>query len=173
MAKIDVYTLTVPQVSKALRALSGFLSKAQAHAETLKVSPDLWLSERLAIDQFPFIKQVQIVTDTAKGMVARLIGVEAPQYEDTESTLSELKTRIEKTLAYVEGVTKEQFDGAEERRVTLPYYPGQFLTGTNYLVEYALPNFYFHLTTTYSILRARGVAVGKGDFFGGLTLEDL
>jgi hypothetical protein len=153
--------------SRQLANLKTILEKAAAHAEQRKIDPAVLVAGRLFPDMLPLSKQVQIATDHAKGAAARLVGLEPPKYEDTETTFTELIARIAKTIAYLESFSIAQFDGADERTVSLTMR-GNTLTfgGTEYLVRYALPNFYFHVTTAYAILRHSGVEIGKGDFLG-------
>lgn len=180
MQQTNLYNVTIPPMMKALKALSAILDKAMAHASTKgserhpaeKRMEDL-LNERLVFDQFSLMRQIQITCDQAKGGVARLGEMEVPKIEDNEKTLEEIKARIETTIKILEGVKPEQINGKEEIKITLPYFPTKYLTGFDYAVEYLMPNFYFHYTTAYSILRKNGVDVGKADFVGGLPLKDL
>jgi uncharacterized protein len=119
---------------------------------------------------FSFARQVQIATDNAKGMASRLAGKDAPVYEDKESTLAELVARIEKTIGYLESLTEADFDGAEEREARFPWFPDMHMKGGGYLLSYAIPNFMFHVTTAYAILRHHGFEIGKSDFLGTLPL---
>jgi hypothetical protein len=150
-----------------LRNLSAILDKGQAHCEAKKIDPAVMCGMRLIADMFPLSRQVQIACDTAKGAVARLAGVEVPKHEDTEQTFAELKQRIAKTIDFVLSVNPEKLDGAEERTVTLRL-GGRDVTynGLQYLLGHAWPNFYFHVTTAYDILRANGVELGKRDYIG-------
>lgn len=163
---LSVYDLTVPQFVRELNALKGILRKAQAFAEVKKIEPTVLFQTRLAPDQFPFIRQIQIATDNAKGCVARLSGKEAPVFEDKEQTLDELFQRLDKTISFLEKFNADDFKDYESKTIRFPWYPGKHLTGKAYLVQHAIPNFYFHMTTAYSILRASGVELGKGDFLG-------
>jgi hypothetical protein len=166
---------------KALGALSGILDKLAAHAETkaTKRRPgamhaEALLHDRLIFDQFPFLTQVQRVSDNAKNGAARLAGLEAPAFEDNEKTVDELKARMEKTIAFLKSIKPEDIVGHEEdRKISLPYWDGKHLTAFEYATEYLLPNFYFHLVTAYSILRKNGVDVGKDDYMTDLPLKDL
>ncbi len=166
-----MYFETVQQFTKMLKNLSGLLDKAILHAEARKFDPNNYLTARLAPDMFPLLRQVQIVCDNAKGAAFRLAGHDVPKQEDTEKTLSELKDRIHKTVALVESLKPEHFAGAAERRVTLPWMEGKYLLGKDYLVEFAIPNFYFHMTTAYDLLRQSGVELGKRDFLGAVSLH--
>ena len=165
--KISMYQASAPRFANALRNLSAILDKAQAHAEAKKLDPAVLGSLRLIADMFPLARQVQIACDTAKGAVARLAGAEIPKYEDTEQTLAELKARIARTLDFVASVPAAKIDGSEEREVVMKMR-GQDVkfSGLQYLFGHAWPNFYFHVTTAYNILRANGVELGKRDFIG-------
>jgi hypothetical protein len=166
--KISMYQASSPRFVHMLRNLSTLLDKAQAHAEAKKIEPSALTSYRLYPDMFPLTRQVQIACDQAKGAVARLAGVDIPKHEDTEHTFEELKGRIAKTIAFVESLKPAQIDGSEEREVVLKLRAGeQRFTGLQYLLGFAYPNFYFHLTTAYNILRHNGVEIGKRDFVGG------
>ncbi len=166
-----IYELTVPQFAKTLRNLSAILDKATRYAEAKKFDTEVLLNSRLAPDQFPLTRQIQIACDTAKLCVSRLTGKEAPVHEDSEKTLSELKARIEKVLAYLNQFSAADFKGMEERRVSQPRWEGKYLLAPEFLVQHALPNFYFHITTAYSILRHNGVDLGKKDFLGELPYK--
>jgi hypothetical protein len=163
-----MYQASVPAFQHALKALSGLLDKGAAFAKEKNIDPAELINARLAPDMFPLSRQVQIASDNAKGATARLAGREIPKYEDTETTFDELKARIAKTIAFLEGIKASEIDGSEERKVTLRA-GGQdrAFTGQNYLTFYALPNFYFHVTTAYDILRHKGVPLGKPDYIGG------
>ena len=139
-----------------------------AHADAKKIAPDALLTARLFPDMFIFTKQVQLTTDFAKGPASRLAGVEIPKYADDEKTFPELKARIAKTIAYLNAFKPEQFDGSDDKEITFPAGPDKSLTlpGSRYLLGVAHPNFYFHLTTAYDILRHNGVELGKMDFIG-------
>lgn len=165
--KISMYQASAPRFANTLRNLSAILDKAQAHAEAKKLDPALFGTLRLIVDMFPLSRQVQIACDTAKGAVARLAGVEMPKHEDTEVTLPELKARIARTLDFIGSVPAAKIDGSEEREVVMKMR-GQDVkfSGLQYLFGHALPNFYFHVTTAYNIVRANGVEIGKRDFIG-------
>lgn len=167
---ISMSSASVPIFVTMLGNLSKCLGKARVHAETKKFDPNVLVTVRLAPDMLPFKNQVQIACDSAKFCVARLSGTEAPVFEDNEATLSELEARIAKTIAYLESVPREKLDGTEEKQVSVPRRgrePALF-TGEKYLKHYALPNFFFHVTTAYALLRHNGVDVGKADFLGAL-----
>jgi uncharacterized protein len=151
-----------------LRNLSALLDKAQAYVDARKIDPLALTAFRLYPDMFPLSRQVQISCDTAKGAVARLAGVEIPKHEDTEKTLEELKSRIARTLDFIESVPAAKIDGSEEREVVLQMRTGERrFRGAEYLLGFAHPNFYFHVATAYNILRHNGVELGKRDFLGG------
>ena len=164
---ISMYQASAPRFARMLRNLSAILTKAQAHCEAKKVDPAALTSYRLFPDMFPLARQVQIACDTAKGAVARLAGVEPPKHEDTEQTFAELQARIAKTLDFVESLKADGIDGSETREVVLKLRAGELrLKGVDYLLSHAYPNFYFHATTAYDILRHNGVELGKRDFLG-------
>lgn len=169
---MSVYDTAVVQMSKMLRNLDAWLDKAVAFAELRGFSADSFLAYRLAPDMHPFSTQVQTSCDGLKFAAARLAGVEPPSHPDTESTMAELKQRIAATLAFVDELRPEQFEGAESRELTLSFIPGKAIRGDDYLREMALPNFYFHVTTAYALLRQSGVDVGKVAFIGSLNLYD-
>jgi hypothetical protein len=165
--QISMYAASVPVFAKMLGNLSAILDKAAAYAEQRKIDPAVLLNARLYPDMFALTKQVQIASDFAKGAVAQLAGQEPPKYEDNETTIAELKARIARTIDYIQGFNPEQLDGSETREVELKIrgesirYPG-----LTYLLHVAAPNFYFHVTTAYGILRHNGVELGKRDFVG-------
>ena len=165
----NLYQSSVPVFTQYLTSLSALLTKAASHAEAKKIDPLVLTGARIAPDMFPLQRQVQIATDHAKGACARLAGIEVPSFADTETTFPELQARIAKTLEFVKSLKPAQFEGSAERDVTLTI-AGQKITwkGNIYLNHFALPNFYFHATTTYAILRHNGVEVGKRDFMGSL-----
>jgi len=166
-----LYELTVPQLTKMLHNLSHCLDRAAAFAESKKFDSGVLLRSRLAPDQFDLIRQVQIACDNAKNGVARLTGTTAPNHEDNEKTLEELKARIDKAIAFVRSVPQEAFLGASARHCSQPRWAEKYLTGDEYVVQYLLPNFYFHVTTAYAILRHNGVELGKKDFLGELPYK--
>ena len=167
--KISMYQASAPRFAHALRNLSAILDKARTHTEAKKLDATVPGSLRLIADMFPLARQVQIACDTAKGAVARLAGVEIPKFEDNETTIPELQARIAKTLEFLESVPAAKIDGSEERDVVLQMRAGeQRFKGLQYLMGHACPNFYFHCTTAYNILRANGVELGKKDFIGSL-----
>jgi uncharacterized protein len=164
---VSLYDFSVPLFVHSLKALSEVLKKAEAFAEAKKIEPSVLLQDRLAPDMFPLVKQVQLASDFAKGGSARVAGVEVPSYADTETTFAELHARIEKTIAFIQSIPAEKFIGAETRDITVPMRPEpKTFNALTYLRHGALPNFFFHTTTTYDILRKNGVEVGKRDFLG-------
>ena len=165
---ISMYRASAPVFLQHLPALSACLDKGAAFAAAKKTDPSVLLQSRLAMDMFPLVRQVQLVTDFAKGCMARLAGQEPPKYEDTETTIEQLKERIAKTMAFVKEFRPAQIDGSEERDISLTL-GGQVrnFKGENYLLHFLLPNFFFHTTTAYAILRHNGVDLGKGDFMKG------
>jgi hypothetical protein len=163
--------MTAVQFSKMLSNLSRCLDKAVAYAEAKKFDPAVLLQTRLAPDQFNLTRQVQIACDNAKNGVARLTGRDAPRFEDTEKTVPELKARIEKVLGYLSSIGSADFKGAEDRRISLPYWNGKHLSGQEYFQQYLIPNFYFHVNAAYSIMRNNGVDLGKSDYMGELPLK--
>lgn len=164
---LSMYKASVPVYTQFLTALSNILKKAATHAEAKKIDPSVLINARLSPDMFALARQVQIATDHAKGSLARLAGLEVPSFPDTESTFDELQARIAKTLDYVKTFKPEQIDGTEEREIVLTFGTQKFpFNGQTYLIQFALPNFYFHISTTYGILRHNGVEIGKRDFMG-------
>ena len=163
----------MPVFVKMLGGMKNVLTKSESFIREKGISEEVFLTDRLAPDMFPFKRQVQIATDNAKGAAARLSGTEIPKYEDVEMTFAELHARIDKTLAYLATVSEESFAGAEERKISLPYYPGKYMTGTEYALEHAVPNFLFHVTIGYAIARKQGVPLAKSDYINGLPLKDL
>ena len=163
----SMYQASVPGFVQTITALSKILDKAEADATARKIDPTVLLNYRLAPDMFPLVRQVQTVSDVAKGAVARLAGVDIPKFEDTEKTIPELKARLAKTLDFIQGIKASALEGSESRDVTIPV-DGKPTTvkGQDYLVGNVLPNFYFHATASHAILRHCGVAIGKRDFLG-------
>lgn len=167
MGQISMYAASVPVLARALRNLQAVLRKGEAHAAARNLDPAVLLGYRLAPDMFPLTRQVQIAADMAKGCVARLAGVEVPSYADDEKTFAELQARLDKTIAFIESFQPAQVDGSEGRTVTLKMRSGErSFQGLPYLLDFVLPNVYFHSTTTYAILRHCGVELGKADFLG-------
>lgn len=170
---MSMYRATIPQLSKMLTNLDRWLDKAAEHAAARKFDPETLLTARLAPDQFALCRQIQAACDAAKFTAARLTGKDAPAHPDTESTVAQLKARIGAVVAYLGTFTEEDFAGAADRPVLLPFAPGTQILGRYYLNELALPNFYFHATTAYAILRHNGVDVGKRDFLGAISLQPI
>lgn len=165
--KISMYQASIPVFTRMLTNLAAVLDKAAAHAEAKKIDPTVLVNSRLYPDMLPLVKQVQIASDHAKGAAARLAGLESPKFEDNEATFPELGARIQKTISYLNTLKPEQIDGSEERTITLPLRTRTLtFQGMPYLLNFALPNFYFHVTTAYDIFRHNGVELGKKDFIG-------
>jgi len=165
------YEIIVTQFTKMLKNLNALLDKAAQFADSKKIDVEVLLNSRLAPDQFNFIRQIQIASDTAKLGASRLTAKDAPVFEDTEKTLGELKTRIEKTIAFLATITPKDFEGAEERKITQPRWEGKYLNGKEFAIEHAIPNLFFHVTTAYSILRHNGVDIGKKDYLGTMPYK--
>ena len=164
---ISMYQASAPRFANTLKNLSAILGKAQAHCEARKIDPLVLTGARLYPDMFALARQVQVACDSAKGAVARLAGVDIPKHEDTEKTFEELQARIAKTLEFIATVKPAQVDGSEEKDVVLKLQGRDVpFKGLQYLLGFAWPNFYFHATTAYAILRHNGVEVGKRDFIG-------
>jgi len=163
---LTMHSASVPVFTHSLGAMLAWLDKAQAHAEVRKFDSANYLGLRLAPDMLPFKSQIQIATDMVKGCVARLAGQDVPSWEDNEATLAELRARVQKTIDYVGGFSAAQIDGSDAREIVLPTRTGdpRRFSGENYLKQFVLPNFYFHSTTTYALLRHAGVELGKRDF---------
>ena len=164
---ISMYSASIPVWQHMLKGLSAVLAKAAAHADARKIDPSVLLQSRLFPDMLPLVKQVQIVTDQAKGGASRLAGVDIPKYEDTETTFDQLQARIAKTVAYLETITPAQVDGSETKHITMQFGPTKHeFTGQDYLLKFVNPNFFFHISVAYSLLRHNGVELGKKDFLG-------
>lgn len=168
MAQKDIdMNSPVQSFTHALRSLSAILSKAEAHCEARKIGPDALLRARLFPDMLNFTRNILVACDTAKGLAARLSQTDNPSYADDETTFEELQARIAKTIAFMETVPEAAFEGAEKRDVVMKFGPEErTFTGTDYYNGFAVPNFYFHMTTAYNILRHNGLEVGKRDFLG-------
>lgn len=167
---LSMYDASIPAFVNMLNALSKILDKASAYAEAKKIDAGVLVNDRLAADMFPLSRQIQIATDGVKGGAARLAGVEVPSYPDTETTIPELKERIAKTVAFLQSIDKSKFDGAEDKELTMKIGPNELTFPAKvYLFEFVIPNFYFHATTTYAILRHNGIEMGKQDFLAGLA----
>jgi hypothetical protein len=167
---VTMYNASVPHLERMLRNLLNIIDKALAHASARKIDPQVLLAMRLSPDRFPLIRQVQTATDFAKAIAFRLTGREPPKWDDTEKTFDELKSRIDKALKLLSTLDPAALQGSETREITVS--PGgrtMKFSGENYLFYFALPNFYFHVTTAYAILRHAGVELGKADFIGPLA----
>ncbi|MFI4891028.1 MAG: DUF1993 family protein [Steroidobacterales bacterium] len=166
---IQIYDLSIPVLTLGLTNLSVLLDKAVAHAETRKFDSIVLAQSRLFPDMLPFTRQVQIACDMAKGCAARLAGIEIPKYEDNETTIPELQARIAKTKAFIATVQAGQLKDAESREIVITF-PGNTLkfNGLTYVTKYVLPNFYFHSSMVYALLRHNGVEIGKRDFLGAI-----
>ena len=166
---ISMFQASVPNFINGLNNLSAILDKAASYAEAKKIDQSVLVNARLAPDMFPLSKQVQIATDIVKGGAARLASVEIPSFSDDEKTFAELKERIAKVIAFLQTIKSEQIDGSEEKDINLKVggYELNF-KGQGYLLNFVIPNFYFHITTTYSILRHNGLDSGKKDFLGSI-----
>lgn len=164
---ISMYDFSIPALTRGLTNLSAILDKAAAHATAKKFDSAALAQARLFPDMYPLVRQVQIACDTAKGAAARLAGIEVPKHEDTEVTLADLKARIAKTLDFLKTVTPAQLQGAESRSIELKFPSGTWkFTALGYLNDFVLPNFYFHDSMVYALLRKNGIEIGKADYLG-------
>lgn len=170
--KNPYYEMTVPVFIKSLTQVDHLLATAEKFVAEKGIAESEILESRLAPDMFAFTKQVQVVCDNAKGTSARLAGIEIPSFSDDEASLAELRVRVAKTLEFLNTFSEHQFDSAAEMKVSLPYFKDKHFTGRNYLIHYALPNFYFHFTLVYGLLRMKGLELGKKDYVGMLPLQD-
>ncbi len=163
-----MHSASVPIFVRMLNNMLAWLDKAEAHAKAKKFEPSNYLGLRLAPDMLPFARQIQIASDTTKNCVARLAGLEPPKWPDEEKTLDELRARIRKTIEYAQSVPAAKIDGSEAREIVLPMGPGRTMTfsGETFLRGFSLPNFFFHATMTYALLRQGGVELGKMDYLG-------
>jgi uncharacterized protein len=166
---------SLPAFKLGLAALSSILGKAAAFRVARNIDDAVILQSRLAPDMFAFVRQVQLATDQAKNGAARLVGVEPPRYEDNETTIEQLKTRIEATIGYLETLDPVRIDASEHREIIFPLGPSAkgSMKGDDYLAQFVLPNFYFHLSTAYAILRHCGVEIGKRDFLGAISMKPV
>lgn len=169
---MNLYQLTVPQFEKTLHAMERWVDKVEDFAKAKKFDANTLLVARLAPDQYPLVRQIQTVCDNAKFACARLSGKEMPKHPDTEATWEEVRARIKSVLEYVHGFKPADFEGAEERTISMAWMPGKHMIGRDYALEFVIPNFYFHTTTAYAILRKNGVDLGKMDFMGSLPFKD-
>jgi len=164
---LSMYQASVPLFTRMLTNLAAILTKAETHAAAREIDPAVFLGSRLFPDMLPLTRQVQLAADFAKNTTARLAGVEIVKFADEETSLPELQQRIAKTLDHVKGFKPAQIDGSEDREITLPIGGDSWtFKGQDFLLHFGLPNFYFHVTTAYDILRHLGVEVGKRDFLG-------
>jgi hypothetical protein len=165
-----MYQASVPVFLQGLKNLAAILDKAAVQAAGRKIDPAVLLNDRLAPDMFPLVRQVQIASDHAKGAPARLAGIDVPKFEDVEKSFDDLQQRLARVTEFIKSISPAQIDGSEEREITLPI-GGQSMAfmGQAYLLHFALPNFYFHLTTAYAILRHKGIVIGKRDFIGAIS----
>ena len=165
---LSMHAASVPVFRQMLGSLDNLLAKAESHAAERKIDPAALLQARLFPDMFPLLKQVQIACDFAKGVSGRLAGVELPVFDDSEQTFAELRALVAKTIAFIDGLDATRFDGSEDREVVLrPGTPKERrFVGQAYLLNYGLPQFFFHVTTAYALLRHNGVELGKKDYMG-------
>ena len=166
-----MYIELIHQMKKMLGQIDTWLTTTAAHADAKKVEPAVFLGLRLAPDQFPLSRQIQIACDTAKVAAARLAGQEAPKHADTETTIAELQDRVRSVIAYLEGFSAKDFADGATRVISQPRWEGKTMTGADYFVEHSVPNFFFHATTAYAILRSNGVTLGKRDYLGKRTMS--
>ncbi len=169
---MSLYEASVPQLKKMLSNLDKWLDKAAAHAKAKSFDPNVYMTARLAPDQYPFVKQVQSACDGAKFAAARLSGKEAPKHPDTEQTFDEIRARVRTVISYLDGFSPADYAGVDDRLIGLPVLEGKVMKPGHYLDEMVLPNFYFHLVHAYAILRHNGVDLGKMDYIGSLTTRD-
>ncbi len=166
---LSMHQASVPLFVHQFTALAAILTKAEAFATAKKIDPSVLIGARLAPDMLPLARQIQIATDGAKGGVARLAGVDVPSFPDTETTFPELQERIAKTIAFIQSVPADKIDGSEEKAITLKMGGTDIeFVGQPYLLNFVIPNFFFHVTMTYAILRHNGVEIGKRDYLGAL-----
>lgn len=164
---LSMYAITVPPIVRSLTQLRLILEKAADYAEAKKIDPSVLVNARLYPDMYPLKRQVQIASDVSKGAVSRLAGQEPPKFEDVENSFSELIDRIDKTLEHIHSYTAEQIDGTESNTIQLPRHDRtSTFSGLAYVTDFVLPNVYFHVTTTYAILRHNGLDIGKKDYLG-------
>ena len=167
-----LYEQTVPQFVKTLSNLLTFLDKAAAYADSKKFDVSVLLTSRLAPDQFHLLKQIQIACDTAKLCTSRLTGKDAPVHDDKEQTLPEIKKRIQDVITNLKSYSANDFSEAAGRKISQPRWEGKWMTGTDFVHHHAIPNFYFHVTTAYAILRHNGVEIGKKDYLGQMPFQE-
>jgi hypothetical protein len=169
----SISSSSLPAFEIGLAALSGVLDKAAAFAESRKIDPSVLLQSRLSPDMFPLVRQVQVASDLAKNGASRLAGVQAPTYEDNETSIDQLKDRVARTLAHLRSIDPKKIDGSGDREIAFPLGPTNKgrMNSADYLNHFLLPNFYFHLTAAYAILRHCGVDIGKRDFLGAIPIN--
>jgi len=166
---ISLYDFSIPALTRGLANLSGLLDKAEAHAAAKKYDSAVLAQARLFPDMHPLVRQVQITCDTAKGAAARLAGVDVPKHEDTEVTFADLKARVAKTADFVKSISAAQLENAENRSIELKFPNGAWkFTAVGYLTDFVLPNFYFHISMVYALLRKNGIEIGKADYLGAI-----
>ena len=163
---------TIQEMKKMLSNLDTWLETAKTHAQTKSFDPEVFLTVRLAPDQFPLVRQVQTACDTLKLAAARLTGREAPVHPDTETSIDQLRARIRLVRTYIDGFSAKDFENAGARVISLPRWEGKVMTGADYFLEHAVPNFFFHVTHAYALLRHNGVNLGKRDYLGAMTLRN-
>jgi uncharacterized protein len=168
---MNAYDLTVPQLIKMLKNVDQWLGAAATHAEKKKFDVNVLLKSRLAPDQFALDRQIQTLCDNAKFIAGRLTGKEWPTHPDTETSVDQLRARIASVVGYLETFKPEDFAGADDRKISLPWMEGKWMRGDEYVSQFALANFYFHTVTTYALLRHNGVELGKRDFIGGVPMR--
>ncbi len=166
-----IYEMTVPQFIKGLRNLNTILGKAATHAEAKKIEMNVFTQSRLFPDQFNLARQVEIACDTAKLACSRLTGKEAPAHDDNQTSYADLNKRIESVISYLSTFTAKDFTGSDAKQITTPRWEGKWLTGQEFALHHAVPNFYFHVTTAYAILRHNGVDIGKKDYLGEMPFK--
>jgi hypothetical protein len=169
---MSLYETAIVQSRKMLGNLEKWLETGTAFAQKKSFAPEVLLAARLAPDQYPLVRQVQVACDSAKSTAARLSGKEPPKHPDTEQTMDEVKARIHTVIAYLDTFTAADFEGSEKRAIELAFMPGKVIDGGDYAREMAVPNFYFHVTTAYAILRHSGVDLGKPDYIGSMNVRD-
>lgn len=168
---MNLYEVFIPQAIKMLENLDAIMAKGEAFATEKKFDTEVLVNSRLAPDQFPFKRQIQIACDTAKLCASRMSAIDAPVHNDSEVTYTDLRNRIADTVKFLKTIDKEKFNQGIERHITQPRWEGKYLTGFEYVTQHAIPNLYFHITTTYAILRHNGVDVGKKDYLGNMPYK--
>ena len=169
----DKYLFCIESIQKSLNSVINILEKTQTWAKENGKTDEEVLQASLTPDMLPFVRQITILSDNAKGVASRLSGVENPKHEDTESTIAELIERVKMTREFINTIETQEYTNAHQQKIIMPYFPGKYQTAQDYVRDYALPNFYFHMVTAYGILRHIGIPLGKGDYIGGLVLNDI